>query len=133
AAESLQVRRRALDRTIYDSNIFLLFRRQRLQPVDEVERFAGGQLVGADLVQQGIGGGCRWGRLRVAAGGAEEREVVGEPREGTALLALFEHAQHLLGARRHGLGQASELGDMDAVGAVGGAGADLVQKDDLAL
>ena len=67
------------------------------------------------------------------AGGAEQRQVVGQPRQCPALFAFFEHPQHLLGARRHALGQAGELGDMDPVGAVGGAGADLVQKDDVVL
>src|SRR5580704_8592213 len=93
-----------------------LLRRQRLQPVNEVEGFAWGQLVGAGIAQQGFGGGC-WGRgLGAAAGGAEERQVVGEAREGAALFAFFEHREHLLRARRYGLRQAGELGDMDAVG-----------------
>src|SRR5271155_1037934 len=46
---------------------------QRFQPVDEVECLARGQLVGAGVAQQGLGGGFggRW--LGAAAGGAEER------------------------------------------------------------
>jgi hypothetical protein len=84
------------------------------------------------LAQQRFGRRFVWWRLRATAGGIEERQVVGEPRPRAALLAPFEHPQHLLGARRDGLRQAGELGDVDAGRAVGGAGADLVQKDDLA-
>src|SRR5882724_4086154 len=75
-----------------DCSIFFLLRRQRLQPVDQVERLARGELVGAGLTQQRFGRRLGWGRLGVAAGGAEQREVVGEPRQRPALLAFFEHA-----------------------------------------
>src|ERR1700720_1090814 len=103
-----------------------LLRRQRLQAVDELERLARGQLVGAGVAQQGLGGGFTWHRVGAAAGGAEERQVVGEAGERAALLALFENGKHLLCAGRYALRQAGELRDMDAVGAVGRAGADLV-------
>src|SRR5260370_8679455 len=106
---------------------------QGFQSVDEVERLARGQLVGADLAQQGLGGGFTWGGLGAPAGGAEEPQRVGESDHCAPLLALFEDGEHLLRAGRYGLRQTGELGDMDAVGAVGGAGADLVQKDDIAL
>ena len=37
-----------------------LFRRQGLQPVEEVEGFPRGQLVGAGLAQESLGGGFLW-------------------------------------------------------------------------
>src|SRR5580693_6390780 len=81
-----------------------LFRCQRLQAVDEVEGFARGQLVGAGVAQQSLGGGFLWrGGVGAAAGGAEQWQVVGEAGESAALLALFEDREHLFGTRRHGL------------------------------
>ena len=69
----------------------------------------------------------------VAAGGLEQGKIIGEAGEGAALFALFQDLQHFFGAGGDRFRQAGELGDMDAVAAVGGAGADLVQKHDLAL
>ena len=47
-----------------------LLHRQRLQPVDEVERFPWGQFVGTGVPQQGFGGGFERRRLDAAAGSA---------------------------------------------------------------
>jgi len=82
-----------------------LLRHQRVEAVEQIEGFAGG----------------------------EQRQIVGEAGESVALFALFQDFQNLFGARCDRSRQAGQLGDMDAVGAVGGAGANLVQKDDLAL
>jgi len=71
-----------------DCSIFFLLRRQRLQPVDQVERLARGELVGAGLAQQRLSCGLAGCGLGAPAGGAEERQVVGETGEGAALLAV---------------------------------------------
>jgi hypothetical protein len=42
-------------------------------------------------------------RLGAAAGGAEQRQVVGEAGERAALFALFQNREHLLRAGRYGL------------------------------
>ena len=106
---------------------------EALQPIYKVECFTRAQLVRPGFAQQGLDIGFvrRW--LGAAAGGAEERQIVGEAREGAALLAFFEDGEHFLGALGHALWQAGQLGDMDTVGAVGSTGTDLVQKDDIAL
>jgi hypothetical protein len=49
-------------------------------------------------ISQGFGGRFARRRLGAAAGGAEERQLVGEAGEGPALLAFFEHREHLLRA-----------------------------------
>jgi hypothetical protein len=117
----------------------ILFGERRLQPIEEVERRARAQLVGADVAQHGVDLGVArhrlraGGRLGAPAGGAKERQIVGEVGEGTPFLALFEEGQDLLGARRDTLRQPGEPCHMDAVGAIGGARTYLVQKDDIPL
>ena len=50
-----------------------------------------------------------------------------------AALGLFEQRQHLARAADHLIGQPGELGNLDAVRAVGGARLHLVQEDDLVV
>ena len=47
--------------------------------------------------------------------------------------AALERGEHLSRALDHRSGHAGELGDVDAVAAVGAAGDDAVQEDDLAV
>jgi len=52
---------------------------------------------------------------------------------GRLALGLFQQRQHFCCARGHRLGQAGELAHLDAVRAVGRAGRDLMQEDDIVL
>src|SRR6516164_4680910 len=72
-----------------------LLRRQPLQPIDQVERLARAELVWAGVAQQGLGRRFLRRRLGLAAGGAEQWQVIGEARQGTTLLALLQYPQHL--------------------------------------
>src|ERR1700733_4170784 len=109
-------------------------RQRRFQLVEQFERLARGELVWAYVIEHRLGGGLLGDhRGWTVLGHAEQRKVVGEPRQGAGLVAAFENLQHLLGAAGDLGREAGELGDVDAVGAVGGAGGDLVQEDDVAL
>ena len=103
-----------------------------LEPVERLQRLARGEFVGAEPVEQRrervLGG-----RLGRPAGGGEQRQVV-DQRVGRRRCGRWPRAASApRGRGRRRRRQAGEAGDLDAVGAVGGAGRDLVQEDDIAL
>ena len=65
------------------------------------------------------------------ARGAEQRQIVGKLRRLRPAVGPFQLGQHFAGPRQHRLRQACELGDVDAVGAIGGARDDAIEEDDL--
>ena len=110
-------------------------RHQRLQPVEQFEGLARGQLVGAGVAQAGLRPAIRaaaparrGGGRRVNSGRSSARRARAPPCSPFSSISSTSSARAVTRLR-----QAGELGDMDAVGAVGGAGRDLVQKDDVAL
>ena len=102
-----------------------------LERVERVERLARGHAVGVELGErfgERVGGG--FGRRR----GGEQRQVVepgGDPAGRVA--AGLELGEHRLGAGEDDRRQPGELGDGDAVAAVGGAFGDFVEQDQIAL
>src|SRR5579862_4850823 len=99
-----------------------------LQRVEQIKRLFRRQRIGGDLAQLVLHRarlGRRFHRLR-----GEQRQVVDAGERLVAFAALLQRRKHLLRARDDGGRKARELGDMDAIGAVGGAGRDLVQEDD---
>ena len=108
--------------------------KQRLQPIEQVERLARGEFVGADVAQQAsrrrIARRGRSGARRAArnSGRSSASRARAPPSSPFSRISRISAARAVTCRRQSG-----ELGDMDAVGAVGGAGRDLVQKHDVAL
>ena len=77
--------------------------------------------------------GSRFGGAAARAGGGEERQVVDEGALRALAVGALELGQDRLGALDDRRRQAGEARHLQAVGAVGGAGHDLVQEDHVAL
>src|SRR5258708_27672582 len=105
--------------------------KQAPQAIERLQRLFRAELGGIDRRERRLDVGPRrlaGGGSRFRPGGAEQRQIVGEPRRGIGLFASLENLQDLFGPGDDRRRQTGEPRDVDAVRAVRGPRCHLVVK-----